>query len=141
MGNASGAAAVESEGELLEVALQVSEAHRSLMGAEDPSLEQREDEMNPRQHFGGGLIEARQHRDDVLIAFVAELGVAAPAIGVGNLATVEVALDEADQRAGGNIGKQTEPNPAAAVPALFHRGGDDRFLFGGPSLPASGPPR
>ena len=52
---------------------------------------------------------------------------------MGDLTTVEVVLDEADQRAGGNAGEQTEPNPAAAAPALLHRGGDDRFLFGGPT--------
>ena len=87
MRNPSGAAAVEPEGKLFEVTLEVFEAHRSLMGAEDPSLEQREDEMNPRQHLGGGLIELRQHRDDVVIAGLAELGIAAPAIGVGGFAT------------------------------------------------------
>ena len=54
--------------------------------------------MNPRQHLGGGLIELRQHRDDVLIAGLAELGVATPAIGVGGFATAEVLLDEGSAR-------------------------------------------
>src|SRR5512135_1277621 len=52
------------------------------MGAEDPSLEQREDQMNARQHLGDGLIELRQHRDDVAITGLAEPGIAAPAVGV-----------------------------------------------------------
>jgi len=43
MSNPAGAAAVEPEGNLLEVAVEMFEAHRPLMGAEDPSLEQRED--------------------------------------------------------------------------------------------------
>ena len=55
--NPLGAAAVEPEGEFLEVTVEMFEAHRSLMGAEDPSLEQREDEMNAGQHLGRGLIE------------------------------------------------------------------------------------
>jgi len=42
--NPSGEAAVEPEGKLLEVAVEVFEAHRSLVGAEDPALEQREDD-------------------------------------------------------------------------------------------------
>ena len=50
VGNPSGAAAVEPEGKLFEVAGEVLTARRSLMGAEDPSLEQREDQMNPWQH-------------------------------------------------------------------------------------------
>ena len=57
MSNPSGAAAVEPEGKLLEVAAEVFEAHRSLVGTENPTLEQREDQMNPRQNLGGGLIE------------------------------------------------------------------------------------
>lgn len=66
VGNPSGAAAVEPEGELLEVAGEVLEAHGSLVGAEDPSLDQRENQMNSR------------------VAGLAEPGIAAPAIGVGS---------------------------------------------------------
>ena len=59
VGNPSGAAAVEPEGKLFEIAGEVFAAYRSLMSAEDPSLEQREDQMNPWQHRRGGLIEPR----------------------------------------------------------------------------------
>jgi hypothetical protein len=37
---------VEPEGKLLEVAVEMFEAHRPMMGTEDPSLERREDQMN-----------------------------------------------------------------------------------------------
>ena len=50
--NPACAAAVEPEGKLLEVAVEVFEAHRSLVGAENPTFEQREDQMNPRQNLG-----------------------------------------------------------------------------------------
>ena len=40
MSNPACAAAVEPEGKLIEVAVEMFEAHRPLMGAEDPSLEQ-----------------------------------------------------------------------------------------------------
>src|SRR5512132_582525 len=82
------------KGELLEVAVAMFEAHRPLMGAEDPSLEQREDQMNAGQYLGRGVIELGQHRDDVAIAGVAELGIAAPAVGVSGFAIAEVVVDE-----------------------------------------------
>ena len=63
VGDPSGAAAVEAEGKLLEVAVEVFAAHRSLVRAEDPAFDEREDEMNPRQHLGGGPIELGQHTE------------------------------------------------------------------------------
>jgi len=131
--NPAGAAAVETEGKLLEVAVEMFEAHRPLMGAEDPSLEQREDQMNAGQHLGRGLIELGQHRDDVAIAGLAELGIAAPAVGVSGFAIAEVAADEGGEDIGRNIGDHTEANPATALATLLHRGGDDGFILGGPT--------
>ena len=88
VGNPACAPAVETEGKLLEVAVEMFEAHRPLMGAEDPSLEQREDQRNAG-HLGRGLIELGQHRDDVAIAGLAELGIAAPAVGVSGFAIAD----------------------------------------------------
>ena len=48
MGNSSGAAAVEAEGKLLEVAVEVFAAHRPLVRAEDPAFDG--GGVNPRQH-------------------------------------------------------------------------------------------
>ena len=83
MGDSSGAAAVaavEAEGKLLEVAVEVFAAHRPLVRAEDPAFDEREEQMNPRQHLCCGPIELGQHRDDVPIAGLAELRIAAPAV-------------------------------------------------------------
>ena len=63
----------------------------------------------------------------MLIALLAEIGIAAPAIGVGGFAALEVVVDEADQRVGGDTADQTKPNPAAALAALLHGAGNDRF--------------
>src|SRR5512147_108276 len=100
------------------------EAHRPLMGAED--LEWREDEMNAGQYLGRGLIELGQHRDDVAIAGLAELGIAAPAVGVSGFAIAEVVVNEGGEDIGRNIGdpRRTRPqllprfSTAAAMMAL-----------------------
>src|SRR5512132_151011 len=132
---------IQAEGKLLEVAVEMFEAHRPLMGAEDPSLEQREDQMNAGQYLGRGLIELGQHRDDVAIAGVAELGIAAPAVGVSGFAIAEVVVDEGGEDIGRNIGitpRRTRPqllprfSTAAATMALSSAAR--------PGLPGSGPP-
>ena len=69
--------------------------------------------MNARQHLGRGLIELRQHRDDVAIAGLAELGIAAPAVGVNGFAIAEVVADEGGEDIGRNIGDHTKANPIA----------------------------
>ena len=89
--------------------------------------------MNARQHLGRGLIELRQHRDDVAIAGLAEPSIAAPAVGVSGFAMAEVVVDEGGEDIGRNIGDHTKANPAAALAALLHRGGDDGFILGGPT--------
>src|SRR5512132_4419743 len=132
---------IQAEGKLLEVAVEMFEAHRPLMGAEDPSLEQREDQMNAGQYLDRGLIELGQHRDDVAIAGVAELGIAAPAVGVSGFAIAEVVVDEGGEDIGRNIGitpRRTRPqllprfSTAAATMALSSAAR--------PGLPGSGPP-
>ena len=67
--------------------------------------------MNARQHLGRGLIELRQHRDDVAIAGLAEPGIAAPAVGVSGFAIAEVVVDEGGEDIGRNIGDHTKANP------------------------------
>ena len=74
------------------------------------------------------------------IAGLAELGIAAPAVGVSGFAIAEVAVDEGGEDIGRNIGDHTEANPATALATLLHRGGDDGFILGGPTRPGSGPP-
>ncbi len=96
MCDVAGSTAVESEGEFPQVAVEVLEADRSLVGAEDPALEQREHQMNPRQHLRGRLVELRDHRYDVLITRVAKAGIAVPTIGMRGFAWTEVGLDEAE---------------------------------------------
>src|SRR5574338_851143 len=89
--------------------------------------------MNAGQHLGRGLIKLGQHRDDVTIAGLAKPGIAAPAVGVSGFAIAEVVVDEGGENIGRNIGDDTKANPAAALAALLHRGGDDGFILGGPT--------
>ena len=147
MSNPACAAAVEPEGKLLEVAVEMFEAHRPLMGAEDPSLEQREDQMNPRQRLGRGLIELRHHRDDVAIAGLAELGIAAPAVGVSGFAIAEVVVDEGSDE-GSAVRTSAETlaiTPRRTRPQLlprFSTAAATMALLAAarPGLPGSGPP-
>ena len=46
---AAGVAAIEAEGKFVQIGIQMRGCHRSLVGAEQPALEQRSNAMNPRQ--------------------------------------------------------------------------------------------
>ncbi len=140
MCDAAGSTAVESEGEFRQVAVEVLEADGSLVGAEDPALEQREHQMNPRQHLCGRLIEPRDHRHDVLIPLVAKAGMAVPTIGMGGFAWTEVGLEDAETGGGRNVGGGSDANPAAAAPPLFHGGDGDGLFLGRPPGFARLPP-
>ena len=52
---------------------------------------------------------------------------------MSGFAIAEVVVDEGGEDIGRNIGDHTKANPAAALAALLHRGGDDGFILGGPT--------
>jgi hypothetical protein len=64
----SGSAAIETERKLIQVLFEVLVADRSLMGPDQPSLEQRNHAVNPWHQFGSSLFLPRQKRDLVLVA-------------------------------------------------------------------------
>jgi hypothetical protein len=74
-------AAVEAEGELVEVVVKLVVADRALVGAQDPAFDQRGDEVRVRQDHVAGVSGGRDVRDDVLEAVLSDVEVALPAIG------------------------------------------------------------
>src|SRR6516162_2896433 len=73
--------AVEAEGELIEVVVQLGVADGALVGPEDPALEQRGDEVNVRQRDVRG-VPARGHvGHHVVEPVAADLVVADPGVG------------------------------------------------------------
>ena len=46
-------ATVEAERELIEVVVEMRRAHRTLVRSQEPALEQRHDQMDPRQQLAG----------------------------------------------------------------------------------------
>jgi len=93
---ASRAAPVESEGELVEVVVQMLRADRPLMGADQPALQQRGHQVDPWEQLAGCLLGSATHHDlVVLVAASRKAGVARPSVGVNHTAGSDYVLNEA----------------------------------------------
>src|SRR6266536_1374400 len=121
------AAAVEAEREFVEVEVELLRADRSLVGAEQPALEQRGNAVRARHHDVGRVAaggDARRLMDE---AGCGESAVALPAIGVDDSAGRDSAADEVAKDGAGAIADAGEPEPAAgAARTRLDRDRDDR---------------
>jgi transposase InsO family protein len=77
---------VEAERKLVQVVDQMLRAHRPLVRAHQPPLQQRDHQMNARQQFMGILPPTSQQAYLAVVAFLVETLVALPAIGVHSAA-------------------------------------------------------
>jgi hypothetical protein len=106
------AATVEAEGEFVEVEVELLRADRSLVGAEQPALEQRGNAVGARHHDVSGVAaggDARRLMDE---AGCGESAVAVPAIGVDDGAGRDGAADEVAEDGAG------EPLKRSAFPSI-----------------------
>jgi hypothetical protein len=79
--------------------------------------------------------------DDVAIAGVAELGIAAPAVGVSGFAIAEVVVDEGGEDIGRNIGDHTRRIRPQLLPRFSTAAATMALSSAArPGLPGSGPP-
>ncbi len=89
-----GFSTVEPECELVEVKVEVLVTDCALMRSHEPSFEQRDDAMHPRQQFRGGLLLPFDDRHFMDVAFGVQAGVALPAIGMRDAARLDRLLHE-----------------------------------------------
>jgi hypothetical protein len=125
-----GAAAVEAEGELVEVEVELVRAEGALVGAELPALEQRGDAVRARHHDMRRLAAGSEAGRVVAKAGRLEAGVALPGIGVDDRAGGGGGADELGQRRLAGIADPGEANtPAGAARPQLDRDRDDRLAM------------
>jgi hypothetical protein len=122
-------AAVESEGELVQVVVELGVADRALVGAKDPALDQRGDEMHVLQDHMGRVAADRHVGDDVAEAVAADVEVPLPAVGANLTAAGDVVEHEVSQRVLGDVGDPSHPYALGRLVAL-HGDHDDRLAGG-----------
>src|ERR1035437_4137819 len=94
-----GASPVEAEGEFVKIELQVLLADRALVRTQNPSLQQRRDQVNPGQQFRSGFLLAFHHRDLMDVALLFDRRVALPPVGMHRASLFNRLLNESHQSA------------------------------------------
>ncbi len=119
-------AAVEAEGELIKVGLEVV-VPDAVVGAAQPGLEVAKDAMDVRQELGGPFGRALG-TGAMAVAQLGEGGIRLPAVRQDEGAGGDGAFHEAHQRARRGIRDHVEPHPAGRLPPNFHRADDQRLV-------------
>ena len=142
LASAARSAPIEPKGELVEVVVQVLETYGSLMGAQQPALQQRDDPMNARQQFGRRFLLAPQEGDPVAVAVPLQGLVAQPPVRMHDAAssiescTKGIKL-EAEASAMRRIRIRPIPRPSSCVATTIKA----FFSVCRPRTPSSRPPR
>ena len=139
-----GGSAVEAEDVFIEVVLQVFGADSAVMGAEQPSFGEAEDEVDGGQVLAGVAGSGAEFDDVVGVAFGFEAAVAAPAIGGDGEWSGGVGIKEVFEIGRTGRGDEFEAQPAeGAMPALsrmdFNGTGDQALAGCGASRRAGFP--
>src|SRR5436305_8945293 len=121
-----GGAAIEAERVLVEVGREVLLAHRPVVGAQEPALDEAEDEVDAGQPERG-VAPGRAEIDGlVVVARGRQAEVAAPAVRRHGRRPGDVGGEEGGQALGRGVGQQAEPEPAEAATAGLAAAGLDR---------------
>src|SRR4051812_6333501 len=142
-----GGAAIEPEGVLVEVGGGGLLAHRAVVGAQEPALDEAEHEMDAGQPERG-VAPGRAEIDGlVVVARGRQAEVAAPAVGGHGRRPGDMGGEEGVQARGRGVGQRGEPEPAdtaaaGLAAAGLDRPGHTRALPAAPRprLPGRGPP-
>src|SRR3954469_8324980 len=138
-----GGAAVEPEDVLVEVGGEVLLAHRAVVGAQEPALDEAEDEMDAGQPERGGAAGRAEIDGLVVVAPGRQAEVAAPAVGGHGRRPGDMGGEEGVQARGRGVGQRGEPEPAETAPAGLPAAGldrpADRGLAGGAPAALAGP--
>src|SRR3954453_23334132 len=121
-----GGAAIEPEDVLVEVGGEVLLAHRAVVGAQEPALDEAEHEMDAGQPERG-VAPGRAEIDRlVVVALGRQAEVAAPAVRRHGRRLGDVGGEEGFQARGRGVGQGGEPEPAETAAAGLAAAGLDR---------------
>src|SRR2546426_5318731 len=123
----AGFATVKAERKLIQIVVQVLQADRTLVGSDQPALQQRDHQMHPGQEFGCRLLAPLQHRHSVSVSFHLQTGVSFPPVRVDHTAWLDGFSDEGLQAGGGGIPDPTQSD-AADGPPFFLAGYSNQSL-------------
>ena len=104
-----GSPPVEAKGELVQVVIKVLLADRSLVGAQQPPLEEGDYAIDPRQQLRGSLLLAFEDRDLVVITAAFQGEVSRPAVGVHDAAGCYRRAHERYQALAGSVDDRRIP--------------------------------
>jgi len=107
--------AVEAEGELVQVVVEMLVAHRPLMSAQQPPFEQRGNPVHTGQGDVGRVSAGRDDRRLALIAVLGDLVVALPAVGVNDGTRFDSCPHERGEVRGRDTRNALDPHPAEAL--------------------------
>jgi len=125
-------AAVEPEDKLVEVVVHMLLADGPLMRAQQPAFRQRDDGVDPRQQFAGGLAAAGYH--DRLVPIALQAAVGGPSVGPDHAARLDVLRNEGVKDGPGQVRDAAHPNPTdLARPVLLRGHNHEGFGFRQPA--------
>ena len=111
---AAGTAAVEAEGEFVQVVVEMLMRHGAMMGPQQPALEQRRHLVDVWHQLGGCLGLPLEERDPMFVAVPPQGVVPHPAIGVDDTPGLDRLLHELQQTGPRRIGHALEADPTEA---------------------------
>src|SRR3954453_4918127 len=138
-----GGAAVEPEDVLVEIGGEVLLAHRAVVGAQEPALDETEHEVDAGQPERGVAPGGAEADRLVVVALGRQAEGAAPAAGGHRRGRGGVGGEEGFQALGRGVGQRGEPEPAETAAAGLAMAGLDRpadqGLAGGAPAALAGP--
>src|SRR3989304_590322 len=124
----AGGPAGEPETELVLVVVEMLPADSALVRAQQPTLEERGDAVDTREHGFGGLAAAEQDPPVMVIADVGESAVALQAVRDHDGARADGLLDERQQAVRRGVGDPAQTNPTDGRAAPLRSDGNQGLL-------------
>src|SRR3954452_22353179 len=107
-----GGASIEPEDVLVEVGGEVLLAHRAVVGAQEPALDEAEHEVDAGQPERGVAPGGAEADWLVVVALGRQAKVAAPAVGGHGRGLGDMGGEEGSQALGRGVGQDSQPEPA-----------------------------
>jgi hypothetical protein len=116
----SGSPSIEAEGELIERKLQVLMAHRPLVRAQYPPVQQRYDQVDMRQQFRRGLWLAFYHGHLMDVTLRCHCRIALPSVSMDGAPRFNRFLQQSRQADAGGVRNPFHANPPYARAIFLH---------------------
>src|SRR3954447_7659359 len=120
---------VKAEGEFVQVIVQVLQAHRPLVRAHQPPLEEGDHSMNSRHQFRWRFLVPFQKCDVVAVTFASHRLVAQPSVGVNDAARLHRNLYKTHQACRRGVPDSAHPNATDTRSIFLSRHYNQCFAF------------